>query len=84
MAQTRERAKNFVEAKTDAKVPLRDKLEMTEKVSAVFQLENLLTYPAVKQRVEEGKLFLNAWHYKIESGAIEYYDSSQSEFIPLK
>lgn len=55
----------------------------TEQMSVVFQLDNLLTYPAVKQRLEEGKLFLHGWHYDIENGNIDYYDDKDYEFKAL-
>jgi len=49
----------------------------------VYQLGNLLTYPGVKRRVEEGTLFLHGWHYHMEHGDIEYYDDENYEFKPL-
>jgi len=55
----------------------------TEKISVVFQLDNLLTYPGVKKRVDEGSLFLHGWHYNIENGEIVYYDDENFEFKPL-
>ena len=58
-------------------------LRYTEKISVVYQLDNLLTYPAVKKRVEEGTLYLHGWHYDMENGEIEYYDDENYEFIPL-
>jgi len=58
-------------------------LRYTEKISVVYQLDNLLTYPAVKRRVEEGTLFLHGWHYSMESGDINYYDDENYEFKPL-
>lgn len=64
----------------------RDQEEMlryTEKLSVVHQIDNLLTYPGVKRRVEEGTLFLHAWHYDLENGNIEHYDDENYEFIPL-
>jgi len=67
-------------------VPSTDKaalLRYTEKVSVIFQLENLLTYPAVKKRVERGELFLHGWYYDIEDGLIEYYDDEKYEFLAL-
>jgi len=67
-------------------VPSADKetlLRYTEKASVIFQLENLLTYPAVKKRVDAGKIFLHGWHYDIEEGIIEYYDDEKYEFTPL-
>lgn len=58
-------------------------LRYTEKISVVYQLDNLLTYPAVKRRVEEGTLFLHGWHYDIENGTIEYYDDENYAFKAL-
>jgi len=59
-------------------------LDYTERVSVIFQLENLLTYPAVKRRVDKGELFLHGWHYDIKNGKIEYYDEEDYEFKELK
>jgi carbonic anhydrase len=58
-------------------------LRYTEKVSVIFQLENLLTYPAVKRRVDDGKVFLHGWYYDMKSGIIECYDDEAYEFRPL-
>jgi carbonic anhydrase len=76
------------EAKKVALLAYRDSdketlLRYTEKISVVYQLDNLLTYPAVKRRVEEGTLYLHGWHYDIENGDIEYYDDENYEFKPL-
>lgn len=60
-----------------------DILHYTEKISVVYQLDNLLTYPGVQRRVEDGTLFLHAWYYDLESGMIEHYDDEKYEFIPL-
>ncbi len=58
-------------------------LRYTEKVSVIFQLENLLTYPAVKRRVDKGEVFLHGWYYDMKSGMIECYDDENYEFKPL-
>ena len=63
--------------------PKQEILDYTERVSVIFQLENLLTYPAVKRRVAEGTLFLHGWHYNIKNGKIEYYDETDYEFREL-
>jgi len=55
----------------------------TEQISVVFQLDNLLTYPAVRRRVEEGSLYLHGWHYDIKNGDILYYDDEDYEFKAL-
>jgi len=58
-------------------------LRYTEKISVVYQLDNLLTYPGVKKRVEKGTLFLHGWYYHMKNGDIEYYDDENYEFKPL-
>ncbi len=57
--------------------------QTTEKVSILFQLENLMTYPEVKRRVESNNLLIHGWYYTLESGKIEYYDDEKSRFMPL-
>jgi len=58
-------------------------LRTTEKMSVLYQLENLLTYPAIKRKVESKEIQLHGWYYKIEDGAIEYYDGDACEFKVL-
>lgn len=56
---------------------------LTEKLSVISQLENLLTYPSVKKRVDSGDIAIHGWVYDIQSGEIEYYDPEISQFLPL-
>ncbi len=60
-----------------------DKIIMLEKLNAVQQLDNLMTYDFVKQRVESGELNLQAYYYDIGTGAISVYnyDSVFSDII---
>lgn len=55
----------------------------TERVSIVHQLENLVTFPEVARRLEEGTLSIHGWYYHIEDGSIEYYDGKECGFKPL-
>ena len=59
-------------------------LRLTEKLSVVNQIENLLTYPLVRERFEQGKLHIHGWYYHIEDGKIEYYDAHSYKFLPLE
>ena len=59
-------------------------LELTEKISVITQIENLLTYPYVKKGVDDGTLHLHGWMYDIETGEIEYYDPDEHEFLSLE
>ncbi len=56
---------------------------LTEKLSVVSQIENLLTYPDVKRGVENDTLHIHGWIYDIESGEIEYYDPDAGKFKSL-
>jgi len=52
-------------------------LRLTEKLSVIKQLENILTYPPVKKRFEDGTLTIHGWYYDIETGYIEYYNADK-------
>lgn len=55
----------------------------TEKISVIYQLENLMTYPFIKERVSKGTLQLHGWYYTIETGQLEYYDVNNYVFKPI-
>ena len=58
-------------------------LRLTEKLSLITQVDNLLTYPCVKESVAKEELFIHAWHYDITNGNIDYYDPEEYTFKPL-
>lgn len=58
-------------------------LRKTEQNSIKYQLENLLTYPEIYRKVNEGSLGLHGWYYKIEDGTIETYDGTTHQFKKL-
>jgi carbonic anhydrase len=51
--------------------------------NVLFQLENLRTYDFVAKRLDEGKLSLSGWVYKISSGQIFDYDPDSEQFMLL-
>jgi len=59
-------------------------LRLTEKLSIIFQIENLMTYPCVREKVGKGELHVHGWLYHIESGEIKYYDPDEHDFLALK
>ena len=59
-------------------------LALTEKLSLLIQIENLLTYPYVKEKVQAGTLHLHGWLYNMETGTIEYYDPEEHDFFALE
>jgi carbonic anhydrase len=58
-------------------------LSLTEKLSIIIQIENLLTYPSVKKRFDSGELMIHGWYYDIKTGDISYYDPEISQFEPI-
>lgn len=54
-------------------------LRLTEK-PIVFQIENLLTYPYVREKVENGTLHIHGWLYHIESGEMNTMIPTSTNF----
>lgn len=59
-------------------------VRLTERLSIITQLENLMSYPYIREKLDAGRLFVHGWYYKIENGEIEYFDPSDYAFHPLK
>lgn len=54
-----------------------------EMASILQSLDNLLTYPWLRRRADEGKLVLHGWYFDIETGALLAYSPRQQAFLPL-
>jgi carbonic anhydrase len=76
-------ARDYVEETIKESASEREKLSMTERISVVFQLNNLLTYPEVARKVETGEVSLRGWYYKIKTGELEYYNEETMRFEPM-
>lgn len=57
-------------------------LRRTEQRAIVLQLERLMAYPMVRDRVDAGQLTLHGWHYVIEDGEIHVFDVGVGNFVP--
>jgi carbonic anhydrase len=47
----------------------------------VLQLERLMGYPMVRERVEAGAMTLHGWHYVIEDGEVHVFDVRSGGFV---
>jgi carbonic anhydrase len=56
-------------------------LRRTEQRAVVLQLERLMGYPMVRERVEAGRLTLHGWHYVIEDGEVHVFDVHSGAFV---
>lgn len=77
---------SWLELGADARLPVADPgpevLRRTERRSVVLQMERLMAYPVVRERVEAGKLALHGWHYVIEDGEVHVFDVDRGTFVP--
>lgn len=61
-----------------------DKLSPLNKASqknVLNQIQNLKTYPLVRERIATGKLFLHAWWFDIATADLYNFDESQKRFV---
>lgn len=67
-----------------ADAPLSEKLKLCEEKSLLISLENLMTFPWIKSKVEKKLLTLHAWRFDLVKGIIQQYDSNLDTFIDLE
>lgn len=75
----------WLELGREAALPVQvtaEALRRTEQRSVVLQLERLMGYPMVRERVEAGRLLLHGWHYVIEDGEVHVFDLRSGSFVP--
>jgi carbonic anhydrase len=53
---------------------------VTEEENVLLQLQNIQTYPFVRQALDEGTLHLHGWYYNIGTGNIYFYNSDEDVF----
>lgn len=78
-----EKAKQMTLIAAKPSTPKKDLYSTAEEISVILQLENLMTFPFVRNKVKESKLALHGWYFKIETGELWYYDTIQYRFLPL-
>jgi carbonic anhydrase len=60
-----------------------ERVAALEKQAVLVSLENLMSFPYVKEAVEEGKLTLHGLWTDIGAGGLECYDSDRGDFVPV-
>lgn len=78
-----EEAKKVTLASLKEKTSEEQRNGLAERISVLYQLEHLLSFPYIRKQVEEKKLSLHGWHFTIERGTLEYYDGQRQQFLPL-
>lgn len=54
-----------------------------EQASILHSLDNLMSYPWIRRRVDEGKLALHGWYFDIDTGSLLAYSPRKQEFLNL-
>ena len=53
-----------------------------ERHAVAHSLRNLMSYPWIQSRVDDGSLSLHGWHYDLAGGALSILDAESEEFQP--
>lgn len=56
------------------------RLRMCEQEALLVSLQNLMTFPWIRQRVAAGKLSIHGWYFSIESGELLAYNQNSGQF----
>ncbi|MEV7426219.1 MULTISPECIES: carbonic anhydrase [unclassified Streptomyces] len=68
----------------DPSLPEGDDLALAVRHHAAAQLDTLRGYPAVRERLAEGRLALHAWYYEVDTGSVSVHRPELGgEFRPL-
>ncbi|MEE8273531.1 MAG: carbonic anhydrase, partial [Alphaproteobacteria bacterium] len=60
-----------------------EKARACEQSAVLVSLENLMTFPAIRERVSDGRLHLHGWYIDIRSCSLHVYDPIQQRFEPV-
>jgi len=60
-----------------------ERLEAMEKEAVLVSLENLMTFPFVRDAVEAEELSLHGLWTEIGQGQLEHYEASSGRFVPI-
>ncbi|MBL8729698.1 MAG: carbonic anhydrase [Planctomycetes bacterium] len=75
------------EARTAAtaasRLPIAERVTLCERLAIRLSVRNLLTFPAIRARVEAGGLRLNGWHFDLGDGVLTMLDESSNRFLPV-
>ena len=59
-------------------------IERMEKASIVNTLDNLMTFPRLRQRIERGEVILHGAYFGVAKGGLSVLDRATGEFRPVK
>ena len=66
--------------KHHTQISMDEKSALCGRYSLINSLNNLQTFPWIKERVQKGDLSLHAWNFDLERGCLEVYDPDKNCF----
>ncbi len=54
-----------------------------EQQSIINSLNNLMSFPWIKDGIEAGIVSVHGWYFSIQDGSMQTYDATQKAFVPL-
>jgi len=54
-----------------------------EKLAIALSLENLMSFPWIRERVDAGSMTLHGWYFDIDAGELLAYSPETANFVPL-
>lgn len=64
--------------------PVEEQVSNCARFALVNSLNNLFTFPWIKERVVAKEIFLHSWYFNIETGIIEEFNSETQRFSELR
>ena len=64
--------------------PIEMQARACEQAAILLSLENLLSFPWIEKRVNNGDLQLHGWYFDLSKGELMGYDAGAKNFAPLK
>ena len=59
------------------------KFAVTAEENVLVQMENLRTYPVVREAAREGRLHVHAWFFEIATGTVFRYSPDKGQYEPV-
>lgn len=59
-----------------------ERARVCERAAVLVSIDNLMTFPWIKERVEAGTLRLNGWYFDLREGQLMRYDPETDSFLP--
>lgn len=63
--------------------PLELKCRACEEAALLVSIDNLLTFPWIKERVDAGELSIHGWYFDLHAGQLLAFDPERGEFKKL-